>query len=71
MTREQVEQRTRYYTEQLEQTYQRIEMLELKEKQQLTELQNTMKEHNTLVVHEKRGSLSTDVVEKAIGNVSF
>jgi hypothetical protein len=33
MTREQAEQRTRYYTEQLEQTYQRIEMLELKEKQ--------------------------------------
>jgi hypothetical protein len=46
-------------------------MLELKEKQQLSELQHTMKEHNTLVVHEKRGSLNTDVVDKAIGNVSF
>ena len=71
MTREQAEQKTSYYTEQLEETYRRIELLEQKEKQHLSELQHTMKEHNTLVAHEKRGSLSTDVVDQTISKFNL
>ena len=60
------EQKTKYYQQQLEETYARIDRLEKKEQNMLQSLQVTMKEHQSLVQHEKMGELNPELVDKSI-----
>lgn len=60
------QERTVFYTQQLEATYVRIEQLEEKERQMLHNLQTTMKEHSNLINFEKKGKLNTDLVDQSI-----
>lgn len=49
----------------------RIDKLEEKEKKMLNDLQTTMKEHNMLMVREKQGDLSTEIVDETISKFNL
>jgi len=55
----------------LQLTYERIDNLESKEKQMLTSLQTTMKEHSTLMLYDKKGALNTDLVDRSISKFNY
>lgn len=65
------EQKTKYYQDQLEQTYARIDKLEQKEQKMLNDLQTTMKEHQILMQHEKQGDLNTELVDRSLSKFNL
>ena len=65
------EQKTNYFQDQLEATYARIERLEQRETNMMHSLQTTMKEHGTLMKHEKNGNLKPELVDNAISKFNF